>query len=280
MGSTELKEAPRKFGRRGALLGIVSEPAGGSHGPALIVLNSGIIHRAGPCRLAVGITRAAALAGFKALRFDLSGIGDSEQADEDGTLEEIVKRDIVDAIDLMDNGSGVVLAGLCSGADNSFYVAADDPRVRGLVLIDPTVHRTRGFFLRKNLRRFMSPRSWWNILSGRSLYLRLREQHEPTVLPPGYYGLLTCSREEAVIRARRICDRGVKFLYVFTGGAGEYFNHPKQLLEAIPGVFSPDSLSVEWCPEMGHMLDRLQDRQWCENRITAFMDSVSSRIDS
>lgn len=274
MAEAEVKETARKFGRRGTLLGIVSAPAGPTRGPAMIILNAGIIHKAGPSRFSVGLARAVAAAGFRALRFDLSGIGDSELAAEDGTLEEIVQRDITDAIDLMDDGHGVVLAGLCSGADNSFYVAADDQRVRGLVLLDPTIHRTRGFYRRKNLQRLKSPRSWWNVLSGRSLYLRFRERGAMAALPPSYYGLLTCDQPEAALRARRMRERGVRFLYIITGGAIEYCNHPRQLLESLPDAFSPEHLAIEWRPQMGHTVDKLQDRSWCESRIKDFLQTV------
>lgn len=280
MADPAVKETARKFGRHGTLFGIISEPGAARRGLALIILNAGIMHRAGPSRFSVGLARAAAAAGYRTLRFDLSGIGDSELAPEEGTLEQVVVRDIVDAIDLMDQGSGVVLAGICSGADNAFYVAADDARVRGLVLIDPTIPRTRGYYLRKNLQRLLSLRSWWNVVSGRSLYLRVRESTAATVLPPRYYGLLSCTREETIERARRMRARGVRFLYIITGGITESCNHPRQLFEAFPNAFSAQHLSVEWRPQMGHTLNRLQDKLWCERRIHAFLETLpGSRIE-
>lgn len=271
MAQVNVKESVKKFGRHGSLIGIVSEPSRPADGPAVVILNAGIIHKAGPSRFSVGLARRLAGAGSRVLRFDLSGIGDSEMSTEEGTLVEIVQRDIADAIALMDDGRGVVLAGLCSGADNAFYVAADDERVVGLVLIDPTIHRTPGYYRRRNLQRLKSPRSWWNVLSGRSLYLRWRARRAAPPLPPGYYGLLTCDREEALGRARKMRERRVKFLYIVTGGASEYCNHPDQILESLPDAFHPDDLCVEWRPEMGHTLDRLGDRSWCEERIERFV---------
>ncbi|MEJ2540030.1 MAG: alpha/beta hydrolase, partial [Gemmatimonadota bacterium] len=138
----------------------------------VILLGAGILHKVGPSRAVVELARRLAEAGHPALRFDLSGIGDSPRAPGETSLMGTAVQDIQDAIGLMEERcgatDGVALVGFCSGADNGLFVAGDDPRVSHVILFDPTVHRTRGYQRRRRLRRLLSPRSWWNVLSGRS----------------------------------------------------------------------------------------------------------------
>ena len=70
-----------RFGDRKSLVGIVTLPERPDHGqdlPAIILLNAGLAHRVGPQRLYVKMARHMASQGFAVLRFDFSGIGDSE----------------------------------------------------------------------------------------------------------------------------------------------------------------------------------------------------------
>jgi pimeloyl-ACP methyl ester carboxylesterase len=271
----ELNETPVVFGADQNLVGIVTEPAAPrGPRPAVVILNAGIIHRVGPSRFAVGTARGLARAGHRVLRFDLSGIGDSQLAGE-GSLEQIVCRDIRDAIDLIARDDGVILVGLCSGADNAFFVGADEPRVRGLVLIDPSLERTAGFRRRRLLAALKSPSSWWRVVSGRALLSRARSKLAPKpTRPPGYYGLLACTPDDARRRAAAMTRRGVRFLYVMTGGALQYCNSPRQVREAMP-MLGPN-LSVAWRTEADHVMTREADRSWLVETILGWIESGSA----
>ena len=59
------------------LFGIVSEPQHETNAPAILLPNAGATHHAGPNRLYVFLARALSRAGFRCIRFDLSGLGDS-----------------------------------------------------------------------------------------------------------------------------------------------------------------------------------------------------------
>lgn len=278
----DVTETPQVFGRNGNLAGIISDPPAEprSSDPAVIILNAGIIHRVGPSRVSVELARALAKEGFRTLRFDLSGIGDSPIAEDGSDLSEAVLNDIEDAIDLIsgvrgDDG-GVVLFGICSGADNALCVAARDERVRGLVLVDPTVHPTTGFRLRRMLARATNPRTWRNVLSGRTILLRLRDlSNRDATPPPGYYGLLTLGHEETKRTARSLADRDVEFLYVITGGVREYCNYPGQIRDSVSGAIPEDQLRVMWRPQANHILTRREDRDalgramvdWLKERV-------------
>ena len=89
------------FGPDQTLVGIVTSPehapAGGTR--AVIMANIGLHHRVGPYRLYVDLARRLAARGLVALRFDLSGLGDS--APRQDTLSDIERgaSDLREAMD-------------------------------------------------------------------------------------------------------------------------------------------------------------------------------------
>ncbi|MCH8149098.1 MAG: alpha/beta hydrolase, partial [Planctomycetes bacterium] len=85
--------------------------------------------------------RALAGRGLPSLRFDLSGLGDSAAARGDTPFKDVAIADTraaLDAVEAGPNWRDIVLFGLCSGADIALRVALEDPRVTGLVLVNPT----------------------------------------------------------------------------------------------------------------------------------------------
>jgi pimeloyl-ACP methyl ester carboxylesterase len=110
---------------------------------AAIFLNPGAIHRIGMNRMYVGLSRSWAEQGVPSLRLDISSIGDS--AAESGTAENRLYSkhavgDVRAAIaELVRQGVAehFVLVGLCSGAYAAFHAALADPRVSGLLLVNP-----------------------------------------------------------------------------------------------------------------------------------------------
>jgi len=73
------------------------------------------------------------------LRFDLSGVGDSETSSLGGYFVDRSVSEIQQAMDYLEKNFGhthFVLLGLCSGADDSLATAQADPRVCGVVLLN------------------------------------------------------------------------------------------------------------------------------------------------
>lgn len=259
------RETIETFGRHGSLAGILTRPTGEPTGIPVVLLGAGIIHKVGPSRASVEVARILAAAGHPTLRFDLSGIGDSPRVRED-SMDETAVRDVEDAISLVEERvgapGGVALVGFCSGADNGLFVAAQDSRVSRLSLFDPTVHRTRGFEKRRMTRRLTSARSWWNVLSGRSLALELKDRMAiDAERPPGFYGLLTQSPEETDRRVAELVSRGVPILYVLSQGCHDYCNGPEQVEESLPTGYDPEFIQVLWAPEMDHILSTAPQRR-------------------
>jgi len=172
------------------LFGILSEP---SHGvdadvPVVVLLNAGASYRIGPGRLNLSIARRLASLGFRCLRFDLNGLGDSV-ADrpefENDSYPSTAFRDIDLILKHVQQRCGtrrVVLMGLCSGAYAAFQSAAqiEDRALVESILINPlTFYWADGMTLdaspTKHLMSFhyyrsvmTDPRKWLKLLSGRS----------------------------------------------------------------------------------------------------------------
>ncbi|HEU4534994.1 MAG TPA: hypothetical protein VFS00_12795, partial [Polyangiaceae bacterium] len=73
------REKAHAFGEGGVLFGIVCAPTQPRPGrPAVVLLNAGLVHRAGPFRLHVDLARRLAARGFVTLRLDQSALGDSQ----------------------------------------------------------------------------------------------------------------------------------------------------------------------------------------------------------
>jgi pimeloyl-ACP methyl ester carboxylesterase len=173
------------------LFGIMSEPCEPSAAslPVIVMVNAGSANRVGPNRLYVGLARQLNDAGFRCLRLDLSGLGDSvcpEAERENDPYPATAFRDIERTLRHLQTRLGVervVLLGLCSGAYAAFQAAAQltSPVLVESVLINPlTFYWREGMSLSdspelKQLQSFhdcktslRQPSKWLKVLSGRS----------------------------------------------------------------------------------------------------------------
>jgi alpha-beta hydrolase superfamily lysophospholipase len=143
-----LRETPIVFERAGQqLYAILSKPldvpvADGT----VIMFNAGAIRRIGPSRIWTEAARRWAAAGIPVIRIDIEGIGDAggeggKYADGD---EAFYTPNLVEqakgALELakeMGLPDRFVLGGLCSGAYWSFEIAVSDPRVSGVMMLNP-----------------------------------------------------------------------------------------------------------------------------------------------
>ncbi|MDX1390067.1 MAG: hypothetical protein R3344_12810, partial [Acidobacteriota bacterium] len=174
--SSEYREKAVVFGSEQNLVGIVCSrgSTAGPSTPGVIILNAGVVHRVGPGRLGVRLSRELGGAGTISLRFDLSGIGDSLARRDTLSLEECVVKDVEEAMAYLEEAHGVerfVFVGLCSGAREAFRTAHRDERVVGAVMIDPIVFRTRRFYMQHYGRKVASTEVWRNALTGGTRYL-------------------------------------------------------------------------------------------------------------
>ncbi len=148
-----MSETTLAFGANAGLVGTLSAAAPPAGGIAALLFNAGVVPRIGPNRLNVRIARALAARGIPAMRFDLSGRGDSAPARGMESYEQQAVADIRAAMNLLTERTGAsrfALMGICSGAENAFHAALADERVVGVTLMDSYHYPT----LRTHFNRF------------------------------------------------------------------------------------------------------------------------------
>ena len=124
------------------LFGIVTDSGPRHRGPTIVLVNEGNTHHIGQARIWVDLARVLGAAGFRTLRFDLSGNGDSGtrpgQTPHVGRAPEAID-DIYMAMRGIqpDDPTGVVLVGFCSGAYQVVEQALVHPPL-GICVINPT----------------------------------------------------------------------------------------------------------------------------------------------
>jgi pimeloyl-ACP methyl ester carboxylesterase len=283
-----MRERVYTFGDEVRLVGVVSEPkearAQGELRPAVLLLNAGLLHRAGPARLNVALARQLAAGGFVCLRFDLSGLGDSDTRRDRRSEAERAALDIGQAMESLHERYGAkrfVLIGLCSGADNAHLTAVADERVGGVVLLDPYGYRTTGYLLRHYGPRLLRVAPWLRFVRrgaqrGLRLLRRLRESAEEE--RDELFERDFAPRDQVAGELQRLLQRGVDHLLVYSGGVREhYFNYRGQFKEMFPRLDPCGRLEVEYFPDADHVYTLLSDRerlirricQWAEQRYPA-----------
>lgn len=246
-GAAAARERALRFGGRGELVGILTEPAvsPATPRPGVIFINAGMVHRVGPNRLYVNLARHLAGRGFLSVRFDLSGIGDSPHRADGLPADESAVQETRAVMAALETAFGVrrfVLAGLCSGAVTAFRSALGDPRVAGAVLLNPQgFHHDPGWNARvqtisesrRYLRRaLLSPGSWRRALRGRVDYRRFLRVAASRLWPSsgtrsaatsvadalaGQFGALAARRASLLV----VCSEGdvsVEYMRAILGG--------------------------------------------------------------
>ena len=132
-------EEPARFGS--GLFGIMCRPDRPDAGaPTVVFVSTGMTVRSGWGRQATRLARSLARDGIASLRFDLRGIGDSdERADRASPL---YRAEAADDVRLgvehiaRDSKGPIVVVGTCSGAYAAFQALCREPRVAGALLVN------------------------------------------------------------------------------------------------------------------------------------------------
>jgi pimeloyl-ACP methyl ester carboxylesterase len=246
------------------LVGILSHPSAAQAGRfGVILLNAGLVHRAGPYRGYVTLARALAAAGFAVLRYDQSGVGDSPILPDAAPRRRKIETDA--AMALMTQHAGVdrfVLAGICSGADDAFHLAKDDPRVAGIALFDGLAYRTKAFWLKHALPRLARPSKLMRLLNRRSQVEASVEDYRD--FPP---------QAEASEQLASLVARDVRVLFLYTSGAYSYFNHVGQLADGFGAAAREPQVTLEFWPFCDHTFYLRRDRDRMVATFVAWMQA-------
>ncbi len=262
-----MKERVLTFGSSGNLLGILCEPEPEQalrDAPAALLWNVGIHHRVGPYRIFVEVSRALARAGLTSLRFDISGLGDSEVARNDPRPEhERGTADVQHAMRTLEERCGVrsfLLVAFCSGVDSAHPVAVSDPRVAGMVYIEGYRFRTPGFYLRYPLR-FLNRDRWERLVRVKAAkFFPNRVGIDPGLSEPEQIYMRDLPTPE---KFRRDVDKMVqdkkRLLFVYAGGDTNYA-YRDQFFDMLGRPELKSSIDVEFLPMADHIWYLEQDR--------------------
>lgn len=161
------------------LVGVLTSPADEASpasrrraGIGVLIVVGGPQYRVGSHRQFVLLARSLARRGYAAMRFDCAGMGDSGGVARPFSERDDDLRAAIDAFFARVPGlTGIALWGLCDAASAALLYAADDPRVRQLVLLNPWVRSEAGL-ARTHLKhyygsRFADRAFWLDLLRGR-----------------------------------------------------------------------------------------------------------------
>lgn len=178
------------YNREKFLFGIVTSPGTAPrHLPTVLLFNSGSVHHVGPNRIYTQLARYFASQGFRVMRLDAEGLGDSSfhvAGLENHPYQPNAIANAQDALAFLQAqglGEQFVFAGICSGAYTAFKTAlqlsTNDKKPSAIVLINPlTFHWVEGMtlsdskdtqlFKDKNLyaKSIKDVKKWKKLLSG------------------------------------------------------------------------------------------------------------------
>jgi alpha-beta hydrolase superfamily lysophospholipase len=278
-----VRETPVRLGPAGQLFGILAEPrqAAGlerAGQTAVVLLNVGGNHRVGPHRFYVHAARALAQHGYRVLRLDLPGIGDSPPAPGKlwGTLyDRDAVQDVRSALDALglQGCREFVLMGICAGSYVAFQSALADARVDGVVLMnsrllewtpgdDPDGWQTAMQQYVKSTdhywRALLRPQVWTRLLRGqvhvRPIARRFSALAWAHVRRWWSFGAET--GESLTARMRRLCRRGTDVLMLVSDADDGrdyvefHFGKHGRRMQGLPGY------RMAYVPEADHTFSR------------------------
>lgn len=287
-----MKEKILRFGRTAPLIGVLTEPravTGAANLPAVVLLNSGILHRVGACRLHVGVARRLARDGFTVLRFDYSGIGDSEARRDDLSFEESALLETREAMDHLAKTRGsreFILMGLCSGADMAHEVARTDKRVVGLVMLDGWAYRDIGYYMHHYGSRALRLDVWQRWIGGRIAGLRGAARAKPlsaqqelegfTYEVPKYVRHFP-PRKRIAADLKDFVQRSIAMYFIFSGGQPNEYNHAGQYRRTFWRVPFGSRLREEFLPDADHIFTGLTHQAFVVDSVAEWASEWTSR---
>lgn len=213
-----------QFGPEGRLVGVLSGDPSASNAPVLVLPNAGLVPRAGPFRLHVEIAQRLARHGICTFRFDTPGVGEASRIAGCSAHDATVAA--LDALAAQHGARRFVVGGVCSAADLGWSTALRDPRVCGMLMLDGLSYTGPWFHVAKVANVFeRSPREWPGVLwrmfgraatgggDGAPAIADYREWPD---------------RSGAQRQFAALVGRGVRSLWIYSGGYCRLFRHPRQ----------------------------------------------------
>jgi hypothetical protein len=276
---TEPVEKAVGFGPSAGLAGVWVEPAAGNAragAPTFLIWNTGINHHVGPWRFNVELTRALAARGFSSLRFDASGLGDSESRSDVATEQDRWLADLRDAMAVSEKRrgpSGFVLLGFCSSTDHAHHVSLVEPRVTGVVFVEGFAYRSRAFWQHYPLR-YLDKTRWERVLKRN---LRRLGGEQVQVHGPSMFNREYPKPERYRDDLKQLLDRGVKIQITFSGGDTD-FNHVEQFDDMLGDTTIRPRIDLAFYPKADHTFFRVAERKILIDHLAGWMDASFPRV--
>ena len=269
------------------LVGIFAEPNSdqvSDKRTAIILLNSGVIHRVGSCRLSVTLARARTeQAGVATFRFDFSGIGDSEARRGSLTANQAAVEEVQEVMDYLGEWKQFdrfILYGLCSGAFAAYRTALADPRVVGTVQLDGYCYMTLKSYILHYSPKLLSPSHWAGYIL-RKLGLRsVKKGVEVSGIEEQFFEVPDFAsyppKEEVEEGLKQLNARSLSMLYVFLGN--EHYKYQNQFQDCFKSVAFKDNLKVVHQPHATHILSEPEARTSTIETISDWVTQQQSRV--
>lgn len=259
-----MKEAPNMKERvitvGESLVGVLCEPETlDKTKPVVLILNSGIMHHIGTCRLSVKISRALAESGIASVRFDYSGVGDSEPRRGGVSFLESAPLETAEVMDFIQKRRGVdkfLLYGLCSGADAAYETVLVDKRVIGICQIDGYCYRTLGWYINHYLPRAFKLEVWLRYFKRKLLAASHKsiDDIDPEYIERASYIREFPTKLEVANGLQQLVNNKIAIYCLFTGGQSKLINDASQFKKSFPKINFGKYLTVDYIPEAEHIV--------------------------
>ena len=275
-------ETVLRFGPNDQLVGVLTEPAADAtsaqtssklDSPIAVLLNAGVVHRVGPHRMNVQIARALGNAGYRSLRIDLSGLGDSPIRSDATDAAQRAILDIQDAFDKLQKRTAIdrfTVIGLCSGSFHAHQTCLIDQRVCGAVFIDGYAFATRQHRRRK-LYKKLSVRFLRNAIKRRFLKLTPLESLASSGegLEQAQFFERCTDRNTIAKEIQKLVDQGQRLHYVYTGGHPD-ISAAAQFAEMFDLSCDSGQITVEYFGNAEHTFPLVQSRKELTDSILSW----------
>ena len=226
----------------------------------MLFLNAGLLHRVGPYRLYVDLSRRLAKLGLPVCRFDLGGLGDSNNRPEALTDSERMVMDVREVMDTLAQRWGVrqfLLIGLCAGAANAHTIAVRDERICGAIFLDGYQYTTLKFFWNEYGPKVRHLSKWLRLF--KRIFNNARFSNDAENVENAVFVVDDLSRAQFTEDLRMLIQRSTALFYIYTGGLARY-NYREQFEDAFRNIDFQGRVSVEYFGQTDHLYTLLEDR--------------------
>ncbi len=257
------------LGEAGRLFGIRHVSADVSGKVGVVILNAGLLHHVGPFRLHVLLAEQFADAGFPVIRLDQSGKGESARR-KGVRRNDSILMDYDEAVSNLEllGVQKFVVVGLCSGADDGLFIAANRDNVAGLVMLDGYAQRNLRFHVTYYFQRIFSLgvlRRVFKKISG-----LFRKQRQVDTDGAGLDIRDWADDAEMIRRLVTLLEREGTLLAVFTDGQ-DYYNYLGQLSDNLSVAGTSSSVDEIYFRGVDHTFTTEHHRDLLVTKLTDWM---------